>query len=114
MARLDDALAQLAGLDAEEEVNLEDHRAAAGDGEPSGKVSTFDWLLDYEQLRPMLVEHVSKLARPDGERGAEASPAPRRLAVLGCGTSRLSEQLYNEAALGWTEVLSCDYDAGCK
>ena len=62
------------------------------------KEGLFDWLVDYEQIAPILESHVSAgAAGADAaeesrrQHGGKGGAGPRRrIAVLGCGTSRNS------------------------
>ena len=63
----------------------------------SDKLGNFDWIVDYEQLRPYVQPEGPN---PDGR--------PRSALVIGCGTSKVSERLVGE---GFDLVVSIDNDA---
>merc|ERR1719253_1735173 len=79
----------------------------------------FEWYVRYEQLKealqPFLTEATAVASRPpsrvavEGEE-AEAEPeVPKpRILVLGCGTSAMSEDLYNEGFTNITNVDRCE------
>ena len=77
--------------------------ASAFGAEDAPKLGEFDWLIDYQQLEALVLEH-APAADPLRDRDSV------RVAVLGCGTSTLSESLW---CAGWREVWSNDYDEGC-
>lgn len=54
---------------------------------------TYDWLEDYETLKP----HISKHLRPEF-----------RILVLGCGNARFSEDMYND---GFHNIFNNDISA---
>lgn len=57
----------------------------------------FEWYQHYTVLRPSLVEVLKRYGQP-------------RILVLGCGTSRLSEELYNE---GFKYITNVDSSEVC-
>jgi len=64
------------------------------------KFGNFDWIVNFDQLRPYV-----KLEEPNG-----SHPLPLRKAlVIGCGTSTVSERLLDA---GFDTVVSMDNDEG--
>jgi hypothetical protein len=62
----------------------ERYRGGAGGGAGDGGAAPFDWYMDYAALKPALTALVPSLT------------AASRVLVVGCGTSTLGEQLYDD------------------
>ena len=62
-----------------------------------GDLEPFEWYQSYDNLRPHLMQILQKYNNPS-------------VLVLGCGTSRLSESLYND---GITRITNIDYSEIC-
>jgi hypothetical protein len=71
------------------------YRAAGAAG---GGAAPFDWYMDYAALKPALTALVPSLR------------ASSRVLVLGCGTSPLGEQLYDD---GFQQLTLVDFADGC-
>lgn len=74
----------------------------------------FEWYLRYEQLKeslqPILVEATPPaVPNNSGDQDGDAEgPAPKpHILVLGCGTSSLSEELYNDGYVNITNIDRC-------
>lgn len=71
------------------------YRAA---GAADGGAAPFDWYMDYAALKPALTALVPSLR------------ASSRVLVVGCGTSTLGEQLYDD---GFQQLTLIDFADGC-
>jgi len=67
----------------------------------------YEWLVDYQRLRPFLLELLSDSPTNPSSPSCPSSPTCRLL-VIGCGNSSLSSSLYSD---GYHSIVNVDFSA---